>query len=98
MDCAATVRRNAHQIIDRQRWLAEKIRAALVFEYQQLPLNGADRACRYIAIAAADLFRVLRQIAEQFPQILEIDEAFSVGRLDFRIVVREPEGDIDDAL
>ena len=84
--------------VDRQRRLAEEFGAALVLEHQELTLHGADRGHRHIAVAGADLFRVLGQIGQQLAQILEIDQPAAVGRLQFRIVVGETEGDVDDAL
>src|SRR5262249_25876767 len=82
IDGAAAVRSNPDEILDSERWLAKEIGTALILKDQQLALHGADRACRYIAVAAAELFGVLCQVAQELTQILKVDQTLSIGGFD----------------
>ena len=87
-----------HQVVDRQRGLAEELGAALVLQHQKLALHRSDRGGGDVAVLLADLLGVLRQIIEQLAQILEVDQSVdSTLSFSCRIVVGELEGDVDDA-
>ena len=57
------------------------MRAALLLEHQQRPLDGANRLLADIAVACADLGRPLRHVGEHRLQVLHVEqrEAFFVG-------------------
>ena len=69
----------------------------MVLKHEKLPLHRADRGHRNVAVTRADFFRIFRKVGKKFAQILEVDESVGVRRPQFRIVVGEAEGDIDDA-
>ena len=93
VDHAPAVAVGAHEILQRQRRLAEKFRAALVFQYQQLALDGSD--CRLgdvaeplrgladrrqrIVVAVSPLLAAVRDDRiQQRPKILHIDQCKAV--------------------
>ena len=90
IDDAAPVAVGAQEIVEHQRRFAEEFRAALVFEHQKLPLDGADRRLGDVAVLRRQLLGMFGDQAQHGAQILEVDQqqAFFVG---------DAEGDVEHA-
>ena len=62
----------------------------LIFQHQQLPLDGADRGAGDVAVGLLDLGRVVRQEAEHGAQVLEVQQRQAP-------LVGDAEGDVEHA-
>ena len=101
----AAVAVGLHEILQRQRRLAEEFRSALVFQHQKLALNGPDGRLADIAVALRGLSDLGESILlgirplfaagrhdriQQRPQILHVDQRQAV-------FIRHTECDIENA-
>ncbi len=81
VDVAAPFPVGAHQVLQRQRRLAEELRAALVLQRQQLALDGADGGGRDVAVGGAQLvlqLLVRSQLLQHGAQVLQVEERQAV--------------------
>ena len=63
-----------HEIVQRQRGLAEKLVAALVFQHQKLALDGSDRLFRNVTVLRCQLGRMLGDKGEDGSKILHVEQ------------------------
>ncbi len=89
-DDAAAVRRDAHEILDVERGLAEELPGALLLEHEQAALNGADRGGGHVAVLRDQLFRALGHVGKDGAEILEVEDRDL-------LVGGDAEGDVEDA-
>src|SRR3954453_17358190 len=74
VDEAAAVAVLAHEIVDLERRLAEKLGCALVLQHQKLSLNGADGRGRDIAVLRPQVGRVVGDVAQDGAEVFQIKQ------------------------
>ena len=74
IDDPAPVPVGADEILDGQGGLAEELVGALIFQHQQLPLDGAHGGGGHIAILLGEFGGVVRDHGEHGAQILQIQQ------------------------
>ena len=62
------------EVVDVERGFAEKLLAALLLEREQAALYRADRRRRDVAVARRVILRVVGDVLQHRPQVLQIDE------------------------
>ena len=90
VDHAAPVAVLAQEVVDVERGLGKEFQRTLIFQHQQLPLDRADRCRRDIAVARLQVARIVADILQQRPQILEVEEQQP-------LLVGNAEGNVEDA-
>ena len=90
VDGAAAVRGALEEVVDLQRGLAEEVLPALVLQHQELALDRPHRGGRDVAVFRRELGGVLRHVAEQGAQVLEVEQQQA-------LLVRHPEQDVQHA-
>src|SRR6516165_10484474 len=91
IDIATPVLIGPKEVLQRERWLTEKLVAALVLQDQQRTLDCSDRRFGYVAVAGGELRGMIRDVAKHRPEILEIEHEQA-------LLVRDPKINVEHAL
>ncbi len=90
-DDAAPVGSRAHEVLDVEGGLAEKLLGSLLLEHEQAALDRGDRGCSHVAVLGHELLRALGDRGDERAQIVEVYDRQL-------IVLGDAERDVQDAL
>src|SRR5216684_3087505 len=81
VDVSAPLSVGPDEVLKHESGLAEELVATLIFQHQQLALDGPDRGLGHVAVMGGELGGMIRDVAEHGSEILEIEhqESLLVG-------------------